>query len=141
MSKTHVRAVFNFLAAVCADKKTSRGSAMKVAFAISQHINWETGEAFLSLDTLAKECGIWPTSVALAVENLADCGLLEFERGSQGSGHSHRYRLPEKYYPAAASLPNPTDRSAGSVQYGAPPRIGYRRRQSSGRFDRKVEQP
>jgi hypothetical protein len=92
MSTSHVKDVFGFLNEVCADSEIN-GAAMKVAYAITQFINWETGVAFPSLETLAEKTGLYPYSVRRAVKILVERGHIGFEPGKQGRGHPNRYWL------------------------------------------------
>lgn len=91
--------------AVFADPETS-ANAKCLAFAIAKHVSGETGEAFPSTMTLAKECGMSEKWVRNTIPELQSTGWMEFQRGSRGRGdkHCNRYRINRKKRPQCPDL-------------------------------------
>jgi hypothetical protein len=85
------RDMFTWLNQVNADPELP-GSAVKVALAIAQHINRQTGEAWPSHPMIASEISMSPDTVKDMVGRLRQAGHLAVEVG-RGLGHSSRYRL------------------------------------------------
>ncbi|WP_316178372.1 MULTISPECIES: hypothetical protein [unclassified Bradyrhizobium] len=65
----------------------------KVAFVISRHADSETGEAGLSLPTIAEEAGISKSDASKATKGLAESGCMDVKPGRRGAGHHGEYRL------------------------------------------------
>jgi DNA-binding transcriptional MocR family regulator len=59
---------------------------------IASHVNPRTGEAFPSLDTLARETTLSKPTVIKLIRDLEAFGELEVRRG-HGRGHANRYRI------------------------------------------------
>jgi DNA-binding transcriptional regulator YhcF (GntR family) len=87
-----LRAVFDWLDHVCADKRLS-DAAFRVAYSICQHMNRGTGSAWPSLPRLAEQAAVSISTVQLAVKQLARCGFIAVQPGKRGRGHSNTYRL------------------------------------------------
>jgi|SRR6266851_2771097 DNA-binding MarR family transcriptional regulator len=95
----HTRTVFKWLNQVKHDRDLT---GLAVAFEISQHVNHNTGEGYPSSTRIAKNLGLAHSTVLAAVDRLEARGHLSVERGRQGRGHSHRYRMIIK--PRAADI-------------------------------------
>jgi len=93
----HARNVFAWLNQVKRDRDLT---GFVIAFEIAQHINHSTGEGYPSVRTIAKNLGLSRSTVIDAVDRLETRGHLAIERGTQGRGHSHRYRMIVKGRPA-----------------------------------------
>ena len=93
------RDLFAWLNQVKADEGTPP-SAFKVAFEIGQYLNRGTGEAWPSAERIAKGIAMSKATVIAMVRLLEARGHLAVEPGSQGRGHSHRYRMSLKRQPA-----------------------------------------
>lgn len=76
-------------------------SAFKVAYVIANHINRGSGDAWPSTSRIAKCIGMSKGTVVEMARRLENHGHIAVERGSQGRGHSHHYRMNLK--------PQPTD--------------------------------
>ena len=96
---TFTRDLFAWLDQVIRDPSLP-AAAFKVAYAIAQHINRGTGEAWPSTITIAKMIAMSKGSVVAMNRHLEKEGHLQIENGCQGRGHSHRYRLTIKGRPA-----------------------------------------
>lgn len=92
VSAKHTRTVFAWLNQVVNDPELP-GSAFKVGYVISQHINEETGEAWPGLDTIAEKIGMSEGTAFAGVRSLSARGHLHVTPGRRGSGYSNRYRL------------------------------------------------
>src|SRR4051794_16549033 len=71
--KEHARFVFQWLDGIAADKTVS-AAAFRVAYVISQCVNWKTGEAFPSTDTIAMRAGMVQSTVREAIKVLHERG-------------------------------------------------------------------
>jgi Helix-turn-helix domain len=96
----HTRKLFAWYDQVVADGNLPP-SAFKVAYVIGQHVNWQSGEAWPSTDTIASRAGLAQSSVRDMVERLHQCGHLQVTWGSRGRGHPNKYRLIIKERTAA----------------------------------------
>ena len=70
----------------------SHGSARTLLLVIASHVNPDTGWAWPSLDTLARETGLQRRRTIDLIHLLEDIGELEVRRG-QGRGHVNFYRV------------------------------------------------
>ena len=87
--------------AVFADKEVSAAPKC-LAFGIAQHVNRETGEAFVGTRALADVCGFSRAWVRKTVPLLAATGWMQVQYGSRGSGidHANHYKInPDKGHP------------------------------------------
>jgi hypothetical protein len=90
-AKQHTRFMFRWLGGIMPDKEVP-SSAFEVAYAIGQYLNRETGEAFPSTDTIARDTGLSQSTVRDAVALLHNLGHLHVTWGSRGRGHPNKYR-------------------------------------------------
>jgi DNA-binding transcriptional regulator YhcF (GntR family) len=118
----HTRFVFQWLCGIMPDKEVP-SSAFEVAFAISQYLNRETGEAFPSTDTIAADTGLSQSTVRDAVTLLQNLGHLHLTRGSRGRGHPNKYRPIIKERTAAIS-DTQKERTAAILDVAAKERFG-----------------
>jgi Helix-turn-helix domain len=70
----------------------SHGSARTLLLVIASHVNPDTGWAWPSLDTLARETGLRRRRTINLIQLLENIGELEVRRG-QGRGHVNFYRV------------------------------------------------
>lgn len=70
--------------------------AKLICWVISDHWNEESGEAFLSTNTIAIEAGLSPTTVKRMLLHSRMVDHMRIEFGSKGSGNSNRYRPIER---------------------------------------------
>jgi hypothetical protein len=99
MSAKFTRSVFEWLDQVALDRNLP-ASAFKVAYAIAQCLNEDSGEAFPGSDTIARRIGMSQATVIAMVRQLKTNGHLGVEPGRPGRGHSNRYRKIVKPQPA-----------------------------------------
>lgn len=113
-AKQHTRDVFAWLDQVMADPGLPP-SAKTVAYAIGQHINRQSGEAFPSTDRIAACIAMSQATVIEMVRRLEAAGHLGVDPGSPGRGHSNRYRMirkPQFAEVSGSSKPQPAKVSA-----------------------------
>jgi len=134
--KQHTRFVFQWLGGIMPDKEVP-SSAFEVAFAISQYLNRETGEAFPSTDTIAADTGLSQSTVRDAVTLLHNLGHLHVTRGSRGRGHPNKYRPIIKERTAAISDPR-KERTAAISDVTAKERFGRLKERSADVKERTV---
>ncbi|MCA3572748.1 MAG: helix-turn-helix domain-containing protein [Aestuariivirga sp.] len=102
MSDTFTRDRWSWLDQVSSDPALS-ALAFRTAYVIARYTNRQTGDAWPSLETLAKAVGATDRSVKRCIAELCDAGYLQKRRG--GFGKSNRYQM---------ELPG--DRSGNSIQ-------------------------
>jgi AraC-like DNA-binding protein len=68
------------------------GSALKVYLVVKSYTNFSTGDAFPSMETIAKKAGVTPRQVLRALKELQGLAYISQEK----IGRSNRYRLREK---------------------------------------------
>lgn len=100
-----IKQKFFWLDSIARDTKIGDGS-FRCAFAILQFVNNITGEAWPSIETLAKATATNIRSVSRNIGELEKANYLTRKRG--GAGRSNRYRLN------ISDLPNLADKSADS---------------------------
>ena len=76
----------------------SHGSARTLLLVIASHVNPDTGWAWPSLDTLARETALTRRHVIRLITHLEALGELEVRRG-HGRGHVNFYRVHLVVYP------------------------------------------
>ena len=115
MSKQHTKRVWTWLRQVNRDS-TMTGAAKGAAISIADHWNEEKGFAFPGSDVMAVEIGRAQSTALEGGNLLEEQGHLRIERGSKGSGNSHRYypiiKPIEKYRSADISEPRKKYRPA-----------------------------
>jgi hypothetical protein len=109
--KEHARFVFQWLNGIAADKTVS-SAAFRVAYVISQCVNWKTGEAFPSTDTIAARAGMVQSTVREAIKLLDETGHMAVALGSRGRGHPNKYRPIVKGRAVAIFDPQKNSRAA-----------------------------
>ena len=78
--------------------------AFRVLATIASYTNAKTGEAFPSIETIAKRCNVSPRRVKAAIATLRDAGLITSEvRARQSSLYRVARRVPEVITPYAAA--------------------------------------
>jgi hypothetical protein len=113
--KQFTRTKFAWLEQVAHDPELP-ASAFKVAWAISQHLNHHTSEAFPGTQCIAGRIAMSQGTVIDMVRRLSDAGHLAVDPGRRGRGHSNHYRMILKPQPADISYnakAQPADISAG----------------------------
>jgi hypothetical protein len=94
-TKDFTRRVFAYIKKVNRDRELP-SAAVRVALVIADHWNEESGEARLSLETIALEAGLGEGTVRRMLPVLVERGHVAVQWGSRGSRHSHRYTPLEK---------------------------------------------
>jgi hypothetical protein len=103
--KQHTRELFLWLDQVVLDRDLPP-SAFKVAYAIGQHVNRQSGEAFPSSDRIAARISMSQATVIAMVRQLQIKGHLAVDPGRAGRGHSNHYRMILKpQYPEVLEAP------------------------------------
>jgi hypothetical protein len=109
MASDFARRRFEWLDQVLADREITP-AGFQVAYAISSHVNRDSGSAFPSQETLASKIGITVRGVRNLTDALAVRGHLQITE-SRGRGHSIRYKpivtgqgtKQEEMFPEAAA--------------------------------------
>ena len=83
----------------------SRGSARTLLLVIASHVNPDTGWAWPSLDTLARETALTRRHVIRLVAHLEALGELQVRRG-HGRGHVNFYRVHLEVAPETGDIPD-----------------------------------
>jgi hypothetical protein len=90
MADTFTRDRWSWLDQVSSDPALS-ALAFRTAYVIARYTNRQTGDAWPSLETLAKAVGATDRSVKRCIAELCDAGYLQKRRG--GFGKSNRYQM------------------------------------------------
>lgn len=110
-----------------------RGSSVKVWLVVAAHRNRESGTAFPSRQTIAKISGVTVPTVARALKQLDQVGMLVWESArGQGCKRHNIYRVPlmdssngcasDPIQAAGMGAPLQRNRGAGASRIGAPTR-------------------
>jgi hypothetical protein len=90
----------------------SQGSARTLLLVIASHVNPDTGWAWPSLATLARETAVTMQHVIRLIHRLEALGELEVRRG-HGRGHVNFYRIREISTEPSTSMPRKSNISEG----------------------------
>ena len=88
----------------------SHGSARTLLLVIASHVNPDTGWAWPSLETLARETAVTMQHVIRLIRSLEALGELDVRRG-HGRGHTNFYRIREMPVEPRTSTPRKTNNS------------------------------
>lgn len=90
----------------------SHGSARTLLLVVASHVNPDTGWAWPSLATLARETAVTVQHVIRLIRGLEALGELEVRRG-HGRGHVNFYRILEIPAESSISMPRKSNISKG----------------------------
>lgn len=81
-----------WLEAVASDPDMQRLAVVVAVKLATRYLNSKTGDAWPSIDRLARELTANPRNVRRAIASLVESGWLDKRRGGRGRGDSNRYR-------------------------------------------------
>ncbi|MBY0298080.1 MAG: helix-turn-helix domain-containing protein [Methylobacterium sp.] len=91
LGRSATQAKLDWLDAVAADYERVNPTTFKVAYAVAQHLNNHTREAWPSQVRLAKLIGVSETTLRASLRTLV--GLGHLEQGKRGVRNANKYRL------------------------------------------------